>query len=98
MRVMILSATGHPSSGRCSGARPASPAPGTRRRRGRGAVDRVAVVALLELGHPAALERDRIDVPRHREVVAEDDRVRPSSAVQRPIQLIHAPSPLPNIP
>ena len=36
---------------------------------------RLVVVALLELGHPAALEGDRVDVPGDREVVAEDDRV-----------------------
>ena len=38
-------------------------------------VRRVVVVALLELGHPAALERDRVDVPGDGQVVAEDDRV-----------------------
>ena len=38
-------------------------------------VGRVVVVALLELGHPAALERDRIDVAGDGQVVAQDDRV-----------------------
>ena len=33
------------------------------------------VVALLELGHPAALEDDRVDVAGDRQVVAQDDRV-----------------------
>ena len=35
----------------------------------------VVVVALLELGHPAALEQDRVDVAGDRQVVAQDDRV-----------------------
>ena len=35
----------------------------------------VVVVALLELGHPAALEHDRVDVAGDRQVVAQDDRV-----------------------
>ena len=38
-------------------------------------VGRVVVVALLELGHPAALEQDRVDVAGDRQVVAQDDRV-----------------------
>ena len=36
---------------------------------------RRVVVALLELGHPAALEQDRVDVAGDRQVVAQDDRV-----------------------
>ena len=35
----------------------------------------VVVVALLELGHPPALEGDRVDVSRDRQIVPEDDRV-----------------------
>ncbi len=38
-------------------------------------VGRIVVVALLELRHPAALERDRVDVSGDGQVVAQDDRV-----------------------
>ncbi len=36
---------------------------------------RFVVVALLELGHPSALQQHRVDVARDREVVAEHDGV-----------------------
>ena len=72
---MIRSATGPASSGPCSCARSGSRAPGTRRRRGRGACRSSHGRSPAGPGHPAALERDRVEVAGHRQVVAQDDRV-----------------------